>query len=531
MLLGCFLALLIVVQASAQSYQGAVRGSLHDSTGNVLPNVTLTLLNTATNLTRTTVTNASGEYFFEKIDPGTYRIEAASTGFKKMDRSGILIETQQQITLDLTMELGNVAETVVITDDVPLMETSTASTGTVISKQLLDDLPNSGRNPFAISAITPTVIPIGNPTFNRQQDQTGSSAISLGGGPVRGNNYIIDGVPITDLRNRAVIIPTIEAVQDVKVQVNTYDAEAGRTGGGFFNTTARSGSNDLHGSLFGFKRPSSLQANNFFNNRRGIAKPDAPYNLYGGSVGGAVRIPWLYNGKDKTFFWAAFEGYRMSTFLSETFTLPTDLERAGNFSQTPGLILRDPLTGQQFPGNIIPANRFDPVGAKLVTFFPKPNGAGYLNNTSVTSTLKDRADQHTFKLDHSLTENWKMSGFYAHYGSREPEADYYSNIANPNGYLLFRNVHALAFNNIISLSPTTVLSLRYGYNRFADNTTTISAGFDPAQLGFANSFLKDINFKKFPRVNVVGNAYGPSNAAFGSAAPSDQVYYSHNFLG
>ncbi|MBL8209013.1 MAG: hypothetical protein JNM09_32730, partial [Blastocatellia bacterium] len=175
---------------------------------------------------------------------------------------------------------------------------------------------------------------------------------------------------------------------------------------------------------------------------------------YGGSLGGVVKIPWLYDGKDKTFFWSSFEGYRMSTFLSETFTLPTERERNGDFSQTPNLVLRDPLTGQPFANNVIPANRFDPVGAKLVTFFPLPNGTGYLNNTSVTSTLKDRADQQTFKLDHSLTENWKLSGFYAHYGSREPEADYYSNIANPNGYLLFRNVHALAFNNIISLNPT-----------------------------------------------------------------------------
>ncbi|MEO6725181.1 MAG: carboxypeptidase regulatory-like domain-containing protein, partial [Blastocatellia bacterium] len=147
-----------------------LRGSLHDSTGNVLPNVTLTLLNTATNLARATVTNASGEYFFEKIDPGTYNVEAMQTGFKKLDRSGILIETQQQITLDLTMELGSVSETVIVTDDVPLMETSTASTCTVISKQLLDDLPNSGRNPFAISAITPTLIPVGNPTFNRRYE-------------------------------------------------------------------------------------------------------------------------------------------------------------------------------------------------------------------------------------------------------------------------------------------------------------------------------------------------------------------------
>ena len=518
-------------EAQAQSYQGAMRGALRDGGGNVLAGVTLTITNEETNVVRTTITNEAGEYFFERVDPARYRVAATLSGFKKTERMGVQIETQQQLTLDLVMEVGNVVETVVITGEVPLMETASASTGTVLSKQILEDLPNSGRNPFAISAITPTVIPVGNPTFNRQQDQTGSSAISLGGGPVRGNNYIVDGVPITDLRNRAVIIPSLEAVQEVKVQVNTYDAEAGRTGGGFFNTSARSGSNDLHGSAFGFIRPSSLQANNFFNNRRGIAKPDAPYKLYGGSLGGAVRIPWLYNGKDRTFFWSSFEGYRMETFLSETFTVPTDRERTGDFSQTPNLIVRDPLTGQPFAGNIIPANRFDPVGAKLVTYFPKANAAGFLNNYSATSTLKDRADQQTLKLDHSLTETWKMSGFYAHYGSREPEADYYSNIANPNGYLLFRNVHALAFNNIVSLGPSTVLSLRYGYNTFGDNTTTVSAGFDPAQLGFANSFVKDVNFKKFPRVFVVGNAYGASSAAFGSAAPSDQVYYSHNLLG
>ena len=421
--------LLSAGDAEGQSYQGSLRGEMKDGGGQVLAGVTLTITNEETNVPRSTVTNDAGEYFFELVDPGRYRVLATLDGFKKLERSGILIGTQQKLTLDLAMEIGNVAETVTITGDVPLMETSTASTGTVIGKQILDDLPNSGRNPFAISAITPTVIPVGNPTFNRQQDQTGSSAISLGGGPVRGNNYIIDGVPITDLRNRAVVIPSIEAVQEVSVQVNTYDAEAGRTGGGFFNTSARSGSSDLHGAAFGFLRPSKLQANNFFNNRRGIAKPNAPYKLYGGALGGVVRLPGIYNGKDRTFFWTTFEGYRMESFLSETFTVPTERERVGDFSQTPGLIVKDPLTGQPFAGNVIPTNRFDPVGAKLVTYFPKANGTGFLNNYSATSTLKDRADQQTLKIDHSLTEAWKLSGFYAHYGSREPEADYYGNVA------------------------------------------------------------------------------------------------------
>ncbi len=519
--------LLIGITASAQTYQGSLRGAVRDTDGKALSAATLTITNEETNVSRTTVTNETGEYLFERIDPGRYKISAQLNGFKKTDRAGVIVETQQSVTLDLAMAVGDVTETVVITGEVPLIETSNPSTGTLLSKQVLDDLPNAGRNPFIMAAITPNVIPAGNPTFNRQQDQSGSSQISLAGGPVRGNNYIIDGVPITDLVNRAVIIPSLEAVSEVKVQVNTYDAEAGRTGGGFFNTLARSGNNDLHGSIFGFLRPSALGANNFFNNRNGVAKPTAPYKLYGGSLGGPVRIPWLYNGKDRTFYWAAFEGYRQNTFLSDTITVPTELERRGDFSRS-GVTITDPLTGQPFPGNIIPTNRFDPVGAKLVTFFPLPrNGA---SRYVATSSLSDRADQQTFKLDHEVTKSYKTSAFYAHYGSREPVADYYSNIANPGGSLLFRNVHALAWNNIITLTPTTLLSLRYGYNSFNDSPTTSSEGFDVASLGFNSAFTNDIVFKKFPRVNIAGAAYGPTTqSALGSDAPSKRRYYSHNF--
>jgi len=532
--------------AYAQSYQGGLRGSLHDNLGAALSKVTLLLINEATNLARTTVTNASGEYVFDRVDPGKYRLEASTNGFKKLGRSGVVIETQQQLILDLVMEVGNVAETVVITDEAPLIESANASVGQVISKQFLSDLPNTGRNPFSLAAISPNYIPAGNPTFNRQQDQSGSSQISLAGGPVRGNNYLLDGVPIADIGNRAVIIPTFEAIQELKMQVNNYDAEAGRTGGGVFNVASRSGSNQLHGSLFGFLRPNPLQANNFFNNRNGIKRPSADYGLYGGSIGGPVYIPKIYNGKDKTFFWVAMEGYRMQSFLSETFTVPTDLERQGNFSQTKNggqpVVIYDPLTtrtvnGQlardPFDGNIIPMNRQDPVGRALLQFFPKanrPGDASGRNNYAATSTLDDRADQQTFKLDHNFASWYKASATYLRYGSREPVADYYQNIANPGGSLLFRNVDALAVNNIFTLSNTTILSMRYGYNTFDDNVDTISASFDPAQLGFAQSFVRDIAFKKFPAIGT-GGAYGsPSQGALGSAAPNQRRWYSHNFL-
>ncbi|MBL8203042.1 MAG: TonB-dependent receptor [Blastocatellia bacterium] len=517
---------LFAVAGFAQSYQGSLRGALKDSSGNTLAAATLTLTNEETGVSRTTVTNDVGEYVFEKVDPGKYKITANLSGFKKTDRAGVIVETQQQVTLDLTLNVGEVTETVTISGDISLIETSTASTGTVLGKQTLDELPNAGRSPFFLTAIAPNVIAAGNPTYNRQQDQGGSSTISLAGGPVRGNNYIIDGVPITDLTNLAIIIPTIEAIQEVKVQLNTYDAEAGRTGGGVFNTLARSGSNDLHGSLFGFVRPSALGANNFFNNRNGVAKPNVPYKLYGGSLGGPVRVPWLYNGRDRTFFWAAFEGYRQSTFLSDTLTVPTELERKGDFSKS-GFTVTDPTTGQPFPGNVIPTNRLDPVGAKVVNYFPLPrNGQSRFVETSI---LNDRADQQTIKLDHEVTRAYKVSAFYAHYGSREPFANYYNNPANPNGILLKRGVNALALNNIFTLSPTTLLSVRYGYNTFDNNSAAGSAGFDVASLGFANSFLNDIVFKKFPRIEIAGNAYGPSTqSALGGEGPADRRLYSQN---
>jgi trimeric autotransporter adhesin len=531
--------------AHGQSYQGGLRGSLHDNAGNALSNVTLSLTNEATRLTRTTLTNASGEYVFDRVDPGKYKLEATSGGFKKLERSGVVIETQQQLLLDLVMEVGAVTESVVITDDAPLIESANASVGQVITKQFLSDLPNTGRNPFSLAAISPNYVPAGNPTFNRQQDQSGSSQISLAGGPVRGNNYLLDGVPIADIGNRAVIVPTFEAIQELKMQVNNYDAEAGRTGGGVFNVTSRSGSNQLHGSLFGFLRPNPLQANNFFNNRSGIKRPNADYGLYGGSVGGPVYIPKIYNGKDKTFFWVAMEGYRMQSFLSETFTVPTELERQGNFSQTRNggqpVVIYDPLTTRMvngqlvrdpFPNNIIPPDRQDPVGRALLQFFPKPNRPGDASgrgNYAATSTLDDRADQQTFKLDHNFASWYKASATYLRYGSREPVADYYQNIANPGGSLLFRNVDALAVNNVFTLNETTILSVRYGYNTFDDNVDTVSAGFDTASLGFAQSFVRDIAFNKFPAISTSG-AYGPSQGALGSAAPNQRRWYSHNFL-
>src|SRR6267142_4506927 len=252
--------------AFGQGFQGGLRGSIKDA-GGVIPGVEITLTNEQTNIKRSVVSNERGEYVFASVDPGNYAVKATLQGYKSIDRGGIRIGTQQFLTLDLVMEVGAITENVTVTGEAPLIDTANASTGTVLDMQALQTLPAPGRNAFMIGTTVPTVIPSGDAQFNRQQDQSNASLLSLGGGTRRGNNYTLDGVPITDLTNRAVANPTIESLDDVKVQVHTYDAEMGRTGGGVFNTTLKSGSNSWRGTAFFQTRPVWGSANNYFSQK------------------------------------------------------------------------------------------------------------------------------------------------------------------------------------------------------------------------------------------------------------------------
>src|SRR5438093_6155536 len=238
----------------SQQFTGGTRGTVSDANG-VIPGVTVTVTNEATSVPRETVTNAVGEYNFPALAPATYTIRTSLPGYKTFERHGVRIATQQFVTLDLMLELGTVEETITVTADSPLIETSNASHGGVLDRAALEELPSPGRNAFMIGVTVPTVLHVGEPRFNRQQDQMVASQLTLGGGGVQANNYTLDGVPISDMRGFPVLNPTIEAIEDVKVQVHTFDAEMGRTGGGVFNTTAKSGGNAFHGTAFYQDRP------------------------------------------------------------------------------------------------------------------------------------------------------------------------------------------------------------------------------------------------------------------------------------
>jgi hypothetical protein len=202
----------------------------------------MVLLNEETNAPRIGTTNALGEYAFPNVVPGVYTIKAALAGFKTFESRNIRIGTHDALTLDLLFEVGEVRESVIVTGATPVLEKASASVSAVLDRASLETLPDPGR-PFVLSTVSPTVIPTGNPQFVRMQDHNASAMLAVAGGPRRANNYLLDGVPIGDLFNRAVIAPSIEAVDEVKVQISTYDAALGRTGGGVFNTTLKSGSN------------------------------------------------------------------------------------------------------------------------------------------------------------------------------------------------------------------------------------------------------------------------------------------------
>jgi hypothetical protein len=288
-------------------------------------------------------------------------------------------------------------------------------------------------------------------------------------------------------------------------------------------------------------------ANNFFANAAGIPKVPQMWKNYGGAFGGPVIVPKLYNGKNKTFFWIATEAYRQNQTSSTSLSVPTALERSGDFSQskyTNGTLqtIYDPsttaisasgvYTRQPFPGNVIPANRMNPIGQKLATYFPAPNQAvSYYGQTdfAVTVPQYDRADQMDFKVDEEINSRWRASISYLHYGSREPSYPYFQNIASPNQSMLVRHVDATQANTTITASPTTVVSLRWGFNRYPNNTFPTSQGFNLSSLGFSQSLIQSLQLapsqQYFPSISM-GDL-----ASYGGGGVSSTIYYSSSVSG
>jgi hypothetical protein len=517
--------------AGAQTYQGALRGTVRDAQG-VIPGAEVVLINEDTNAERPAMTNEVGEYAFSNVLPGPYTIRVSLPGFKTAERKGFRIGTQQSLVLDFLLEIGAISEQITVTGEAPLVERASATQSASLDQQALQNLPIFGRNPFYAAISTPGVIQTGDPQFVRYQDQSGSSQLSLGGGPRRGNGYLLEGVSITDLTNRPTIVPSMEAVEELKVQTKTYEADMGHAAGGVFNTTARSGSNTWHGSALLVTKPGATTGTLFFAKRAGLENPPQYYYNWAGSLGGPIR-------KDKTFFWFSTDDYKQRSTRNNVLTLPTAAERAGDFSQTRNsagqlVTIYDPLTTRTlngvivrdpFPGNLIPADRINAVARSMLNPLPLPPSGKSFNGQA---TLDDGPqNQETLKVDQRWKDTWTMTGMYAHQYTREPGSAFYgphgSVPGDPSASLLFRTVDFFALNNILVPSPKMAISVRYGVDRFKDFGGNYPT-FDAATLGFPASFVNAMTFNTFPQVSITG--YGGTNV-LGNGGPSRTTHLTH----
>lgn len=528
-----FVALLLTPSSvTGQTYQGGVRGLIKDPNG-VIPGAEVTLTNEATNATRSTTTNEVGEYSFANVLPATYSLKVTMTGFKTLERKGLRVGTQQFLTSDFTMEVGTISEEITVTGESPLIERSNPAIAASLDSKQLETLPIFGRNAFYLAISTPNVIQSGDPQFVRYQDQTNASYLSLGGGPRRGNGYLLEGVPITDFTNRPTIVPSIEAIEDLKIQVKTYDADMGHAAGGVFNTAAKSGSNTWHGSALLINKPEWGTMRLYFTEKAGLAKPSQYFYDWGGSLGGPIV-------KDRTFFFFTTEGYQQQSTRNAVLTFPTQTMRTGDFSALVNasgarVVLYDPLTtrpnpaqpGQfirdPFPGNVIPANRIDPVAAAMLKTMPLPTSGTTYNG--VATLVDGPQNQQTIKIDQRWNNKWTTTGMYAHQRTREPGSSYFGAsgevAGDPGNSMLLRSIYFAAINNIFVPNNTTVLAVRYGYNRFNDYSSF--PDFSAASLGFPSSYVSSLAANTFPIAIISG--YG-GGTAMGNNGPTSNIHES-----
>jgi hypothetical protein len=383
--------------AMAQTATGQITGAVKDANGAVLAKAKVKVSSASTGLSRETTTNEEGIYVFPLLPVGVYAVTVEHQGFRAARKANVSINVDQIVRADFDLTVGDVSAVVEVESGAVALDTETASMGQVVSQKQVTQLPLNGRNFLQLLFLNGGTVETGGEQGAMRQGA--GNAISINGARPTSNNYLLDGTSNTDtaLGTPAAIL-SVDAIQEFKEQTGTYSAEYGFSANQV-NIVSKRGTNDIHGTAFWFGRNDALDANNYFNNARGVEKTKLRQNQYGFVVGGPVRIPKLYDGRNKSFWLANFEGYKRILGFSDLLTVPTPDQLAGRFTST----IIDPLTGQPFPNNTIPQNRFSRVARLAVAkFFPAPNFTGSGGNYLRNRNLPLDQNQYTIRGDQEL---------------------------------------------------------------------------------------------------------------------------------
>jgi Carboxypeptidase regulatory-like domain len=493
------LALSVPVLAAAQAVSGTILGTVTDSSGAVVAGAKVTLINEGTGLTRTVIADVNGEYTVPALPTGHYTITSEMTGFKTVALSNIALGVDQRVRMNIKHEIGAMSESVSVTAEAPLLQTSSSELGTTVTNEQIEALPLNGRNFVNLTRSIPGVlrgIPGANIDGAGSLAWRASASFSANGQRPRDNNYMLDGVDNNETWLQTVVIfPSVDALDEFKMQTSTYSAEFGRSLGGVVNLQIKSGTNLLRGSGFEFHRNDAFDANNFFNNRAGRPKPDFKQNQFGGTIGGAIF-------KDRTFFFTDYQGHRESqgqTFLS---TVPSMAMRRGDFSEL-SRVIYDPQSGLPFTGNVIPSNRIDLVARNILDqLYPEPNTGGTRQANGQTidnhliNPIKEREDnQFDIKVDHNLSGS---NRFFTRYSFQKthrlqpaslPHGDAGATFGAGEGDI---KGQSLAFNDTHTFGGAWVNEFRFGWSSIKFLMTPIDYLTNPANaVGLPGINLND----------------------------------------
>ncbi|MBL0158761.1 MAG: TonB-dependent receptor [Bryobacterales bacterium] len=517
------LAVICATAAFAQTY-GGISGEIHDPSGALIAGVKVTLTNAATNATRATESNGSGLYTFPALQPGIYGLKAEKQGFKGFARSDIEVQVQLNARVDIDMQIGATSETVEVSAQAALLQSENATVGTVIENKRILELPLNGRNPLSLVALAPNVsfgFPSAGQAGSRQGGIRSDQSISVGGQRAQYNRYTLDGVENTDPNfNTFVVLPSVDALQEFKVQSGVYPAEFGR-GATQINMSTKAGANDYHGTLFYFLRNDKLDAKNYAFTAARPPKDPFKWNQFGFTLGGPISVPKLFDGKNRLFFMTNYEWFRQRRNVQAVSSVPTGAMQGGNFTDvvtTPNASLRtqgiyDPRTraivggvntAQPFAGNLIPSTRLHPTSKQLLEFMPLPNlpNADIRNNLVQSQGRPINRDQFVGRFDFVESSKSQWSGRYS-WGDENQSNE----ALKLNGTKLVTNFSQYMASNTRVFSPTTVNEARYGYTRFYNtNGTELAftrdvvgelkvpglAGGPPVQWGVPNVSLQGV---------------------------------------
>ncbi|HEY3381107.1 MAG TPA: TonB-dependent receptor [Vicinamibacterales bacterium] len=505
---------LLVAPVAAQEFRGNITGVILDTTGGILPGVSVTVTNVDTNVAVTTVTSARGEYEARFLNPGKYSVTAELDGFKKLVRSGIQVQVGDTLAINLTLETGGITETVQVIAEAPQLNLANGSTGQIISSKQVTELPLGDGTAYMLSQLAPGVSNTTDLKFTRPGDNANLGAFNSNGAK-GGNDFSLDGAPNIVSDQRVGFSPPSEAVQEFKVETNSFDAQVGHTAGATVNLALKSGTNSLRGAASYFNRDDSRTSALFFTQREGKPIDPRKYNRFTGMIAGPVV-------KNKTFVMFSSEILKDRSAEPTMYTVPSVKERTGDFSELLplGIQIYDPYSAKKvgsaivrtpFTGNVIPPERIDAIAKKIMAYYPLPNRTGLADGTNNYYSSQDRTYSYNAQLvrvDHNFNANNRVFGtWYRNYRLE----DRYNWAGTVNNFDITKGYDNRS-NDGVTLGYTRVVKnnlivdLRGSYQKFGEWREPAST-FDPAQLGFPAATLELMRgYQYIPRVDINGYA-------------------------